>query len=95
VTTCPERPPTEFDDALIQGLRQQRLLTDLGDTGDCNVFRDPNCVSVFETFDDESRPDAVCGVHYTDNSCQEYHLKSYMSREAAEMAGAFVTHENV
>lgn len=35
---------------------------------------------------------AVCGLHYSTENCQEYTLQSYSSWEAAESAGAFVTH---
>jgi hypothetical protein len=87
--TCPPKPQTNFSDDLVSGLMGQRLLTDVEGFGDCNPYENPDCAS---PFDHELGPDSVCGIHYKDSECTEYHLKTYANWAAAEEAGAHVTH---
>jgi hypothetical protein len=98
--TCPEKPQTDFSIDFVETLMAQQLIDDLSAFGDCNPYGDPNCPVPFTTEDDGSlagaetttRSSSVCGVHYQDVECTQYKLKTYSSPQAAENAGAHVTH---
>uniref|UniRef100_A0A7S2VCE8 Uncharacterized protein n=1 Tax=Entomoneis paludosa TaxID=265537 RepID=A0A7S2VCE8_9STRA len=90
VTSCPdEAPPATYATEMVDALRQQTALNAIP-TMKCDAFDDDNCdlASPQPDLGDE----AVCGIHYQDETCAEYKIQSYVDRDTAEAQGAFVTH---
>lgn len=101
---CPSpTPKTDFSNEMIQELASQTALNPY--LLDCNPYASdefPDLIEPCTTNPPQEETllslgeEAVCGLHYesyNNATCsKEYSIKSYISREQAETAGAFVTH---
>jgi hypothetical protein len=93
---CPEAPPTEFPETLLQSLLELELLNDpLGIS--CDPYQDEDCMTTppLDSLDGATT-DAVCAIRFeTQDSarmCDSYRLETYPDVVSAQADGAFVTH---
>ncbi|KAL7573343.1 hypothetical protein ACA910_011705 [Epithemia clementina (nom. ined.)] len=91
-SSCPANAPfTNYSQDFIAALRAQTARNPYP-LLDCDPYTDALCQ--YSPSNTELGPDAVCGLHYDDTvNCSTYQLKSYVNRDTAEAAGAFVTHK--
>eukprot|EP00808_Paulinella_micropora_P016830 g34307.t1 len=90
---CPSwEPRTNFSQAEIDSWKQQRPVEGVLRL-QCDPFQNAACTTIPpQATADLKNTNAVCGFIFKNSSCKEYTIHTFSSADAAQAAGAVVTH---